>query len=121
MAPGERDPESEATRGSGAIHPASLAAVIAAGRAPRILDVRSRLEYLAGHVPGAIHIPFWLMSVRVAHVRASHEEPVVVYCGHGPRAWMARAVLQRHGFRRVALLAGHMRAWRQAGLPLSRG
>ena len=32
---------------------------IAAGTAPVIVDVRSAAEYDDGHVPGAIHLPFW--------------------------------------------------------------
>jgi hydroxyacylglutathione hydrolase len=43
---------------------------------------------------------------------------MTVYCGHGPRAWIAKGLLRLRGFRRVSLLAGHMRAWRRAGRPL---
>ena len=51
-----------------------------------ILDVRSAREYAAGHVPGAIHAPYWrLLLGRPALPRGSGE-PLVVYCGHGPRA-----------------------------------
>ena len=35
-----------------------LAHQIESGTAPVVLDVRSESEYVSGHVPGAIHIPF---------------------------------------------------------------
>ena len=85
-----------------------------------ILDVRSAREYAAGHVPGAIHAPYWrLLLGRPALPRGS-DEPLVVYCGHGPRAWIAKAVLAARGVR-AALLPGHMRAWKRAGKPLESG
>ena len=90
------------------------------GTPPVVLDVRSRREFARGHVPGALHIPFWLMPLRVDEVPAGKGDPVVVYCGHGPRAWLARAVLGWNGFTDVALLEGHMSAWTRARLPEER-
>jgi rhodanese-related sulfurtransferase len=98
------------------ITPSALLARIDGGAAPAILDVRSRWEFGRGHVPGAIHVPFWRIGARRAAVRAAADETVVVYCGHGPRAWIAAAALRRLGFRRVTLLASHWRGWRRARL-----
>jgi len=95
---------------------AALLAAIDAGTAPPIVDVRSRLEYSRGHVPGAIHVPFWMVQWRLRSIPGRRPDPVVVYCGHGPRAWMAARVLRRRGFARVILLAGHFSRWRAAGL-----
>jgi rhodanese-related sulfurtransferase len=94
-----------------------LLARIRAGTAPTVLDVRSRGEFEAGHVPGAVHLPFWNVGARLGEIPASAADPIVVYCGHGPRAWMAGAVLKRHGYTDVSYLDGHMSGWRQAGLP----
>jgi rhodanese-related sulfurtransferase len=90
---------------------------IDAGEPPPILDVRSGVEFKAGHVPGAVHIPFWTLAARLSDVPAQSDEPLVVYCGHGPRAAMAAAVLRLAGFRHVALLTGHWSGWTRAGLP----
>jgi rhodanese-related sulfurtransferase len=95
---------------------AALIAQIEAGAAPAIIDVRSRREFMRGHVPGATHIPFWLMPARIAQVPASRAQPLVLYCGHGPRAYMAGAALRAAGFRQVLYLEGHMRGWRRARL-----
>jgi rhodanese-related sulfurtransferase len=94
----------------------ALLAQIDAGTPPAIVDVRSGWEFRRGHVPGAVHIPFWLMPARISQVPASRASPVVVYCGHGPRAYMAGAVLRWSGFRQVQYLRGHMHQWRTAGL-----
>jgi rhodanese-related sulfurtransferase len=92
-----------------------LLARILAGTAPTILDVRSSGEFTRGHVPGALHIPFWKLLSR-ASVPTSLDDPLVVYCEHGPRARLAGAALRRRGFKRVFYLEGHMAQWRRAGL-----
>ena len=99
----------------------ALAGQIEAGAAPFVLDVRSRAEYRAGHVPGATHIPFWLLPFLWARIRDTREARVVVYCGHGPRAWMAAGYLRRRGFRDVIELKGHWSAWQRHRLPVVAG
>jgi len=93
---------------------------MAAGGALTILDVRSRWEFVRGHVPGAIHIPFWRMKSRVAEIPCTRQDLVVVYCGLGPRAWYAASILRREGFARVWYLEGHMSRWRREGRPEER-
>lgn len=85
-----------------------------------ILDVRSAAEFAAGHIPGSMNIPFYAVPWRAAELSARPEDPIVVYCGHGPRAQLARAALRARGFTRVACLAGHMSKWREAGYPEER-
>jgi len=99
-----------------AILPAALLEQIDKHEAPAILDVRSPAEFAAGHVPGAINVPFTSVLAGSPVVQARPSEPLVVYCGHGPRAWMAAAALRRRGYARVVYLRGHMAAWRRAGL-----
>jgi rhodanese-related sulfurtransferase len=93
-----------------------LLALIDAGKAPTIVDVRSAWEFRHGHVPGAIHLPFWTIGAHIAEIPARPAEEIVVYCGHGPRAWRAGSVLRRFGFTNVRYLKGHMHEWRTAGL-----
>jgi len=93
---------------------------IEAGSPPAIVDVRSRREFEGGHVPGAVHVPFWSAFARRDDPRVGDAEQVVVYCEHGPRAGVARLAFRMGGHRRVTYLAGHMSAWRKAGLPMER-
>ena len=93
-----------------------LFALILAGRAPTILDVRSHGEFTRGHVPGALNIPFWRLLTRAPGIPMSVGDLLVVYCEHGPRARLAGTALRQRGFRRVEYLDGHMSQWRRAGL-----
>ena len=97
--------------------PRQLLAAIDAASAPRILDVRTEAEFAAGHVPGAINVPFQ----RVGTLSADRRAPLIVYCGHGPRAWIAGRLLRRRGFTAIRYLRGHMAGWRRAGLPEAHG
>lgn len=87
---------------------------------PPLLDVRSAAEFAAGHVPGAVHAPFWALLWRAGRLPLPRDAQIVIYCGHGPRARLARWALRVRGFRRTVCLAGHMAGWRRAGLPESR-
>ncbi len=103
------------------ISAAELAQLIRQGTAPTIIDVRSSREYQSGHVPGAIHIPFWSALFRVNEIGAPKDEMVVVYCAHGPRAGFGKFALLRAGFTQVLYLDGHMSEWNKAGLPAAKG
>lgn len=103
------------------ISPEELMTRIDAGEEMVILDVRSVSEYRAGHVPGAIHVPFWSTLWRADDLPLSGDGPVVIYCAHGPRAWVARSGLGLNGNPRVRFLKGHMRGWKKAGLPSNTG
>jgi hydroxyacylglutathione hydrolase len=103
------------------VTPRALSEEIHGGTAPAILDVRTPAEYAAGHVRGAVNIPFNEVGRRATELDSLRERPLIVYCGHGPRAWMAGVVLRRHGFRHIRFLSGHMAGWRRAGLPEETG
>ncbi len=96
-------------------------AAIQDGTAPAIVDVRTSGEYEKGHVPGAVHIPFYALWWRDDRIEAAPREPVVVYCAHGPRAGVAKFALWTLGYDRVVYLDGHMSAWKDRGLPMHTG
>jgi len=97
---------------------AELNELVQSGHPPVIVDVRSSREYRAGHVPGAIHLPFWLAFARADEIDAPKDELVVVYCAHGPRAGIGKAALSLEGFTQVRYLQGHMTGWYRAKLPV---
>ena len=99
-----------------AIAPAVLLDRIRRGEAPAVLDVRSPGEFVAGHVPGAVNVPFTSVLAGSGNVPAQKSQAIVVYCGHGPRAWLAGEALRWRGYAYVTYLRGHMAAWRRAGL-----
>jgi hydroxyacylglutathione hydrolase len=100
--------------------PQALNRRMAAGEGPAILDVRSREEFAAGHIPGAINLPVTELERRVGELAPYKDAELVVHCEVGPRAGMAARFLGRHGFSNLVELEGHMRAWREAGLPMEK-
>jgi rhodanese-related sulfurtransferase len=84
-----------------------------------LIDVRSRSEYNSGHLPGAVNIPVHALPFRLEEVSVKgKDQPVVVYCGHGPRAGLAGFILKVAGFKDVRSLRGSISAWNSGGLPL---
>jgi rhodanese-related sulfurtransferase len=90
------------------------------GETVRILDVRSEGEFVAGHVPGAVNIPFTKVLSRKDDVPGTDEDEFILYCGHGPRAYIAAAALRQSGRKRIVFLSGHWAAWQSAGLRVER-
>jgi len=86
--------------------------------APVVLDVRTRAEYELGHVPSAVNIPFTEVGTRASEIPSKGREEIVVYCGHGPRAWIASVQLRGHGFQRIVLLRGHWKGWQKTYGPV---
>ncbi|MFD6062155.1 rhodanese-like domain-containing protein [Rhodococcus wratislaviensis] len=77
----------------------------------RVLDIRQRPEYVAGHLPGAVHIELGDLPGRVDDLP---DEPTVVMCGHGERAMGAASLLERAGHRNLTVLEGGPDDWAAA-------
>lgn len=101
------------------IAPAELSALQAAGNAPVVIDVRSAKEFAAGHIPGALHIPYDVVAERISEVDAPNG--VALYCMVGPRARKGEASLLAAGFGPVFHVEGGFSAWKEAGLPIAPG
>ena len=98
------------------IRPADLLEQMGSGRAPAIMDVRSRARVPRRSCSGAMHIPFWAVGWRAPEIRSAADSTVVVSCLYGPRAWMGGALLRLRGFEKVIYLEGHWAKWRREGL-----
>jgi len=86
--------------------------------APVVVDVRFRGEFDRGHVPGAINTPFF--APETAKLPKDKSTELVIYCGHGQRAWIAKQLLALRGYRSSSLLEGHAKGWREAAMPLEK-
>jgi len=102
------------------MQPRELEEKIATGQSPAVIDVRTGIEFRAGHIPGAIHAPIWKILLKRAPLPQDRLTELVVLCELGPRAVMAKALLDLFGYRTVSLLSGHMAAWRRLGLPMKK-
>ncbi|OFE17124.1 rhodanese [Humibacillus sp. DSM 29435] len=85
-----------------------------------VIDVRETNEWVAGHAPGAIHIPLGDLPERLGDLPDTDSGPVAVVCRSGGRSGQAVAWLTQQGFD-VANLEGGMKAWHAAGKPLAGG
>lgn len=85
-------------------------------RNAQVLDVRAPSEFAAGSLPHARNIPAANLKERLGELKK--ERPVIVVCDTGASAASPAAVLRASGFTEVYVLAGGVRGWREAGLPL---
>ena len=95
-----------------------LAAELKKGAAPVILDVRTPEEYRAGHIPGSLNVPLDQLAARLPELALAKSDEVVVHCERGGRAAQAEAILAKDGYEHVVDLEGHMKGWRESGLPV---
>jgi hydroxyacylglutathione hydrolase len=93
-------------------------AAVETGNHHRILDVRSRAEWDAGHLPKAEHR--FLGDLVELTRDLPRDTPLAVHCHSGTRASIAASLLQAQGFTDVANMAGGFAAWEEAGLPVER-
>ena len=64
-----------------------------------VLDVRSRSEFAAGHLDGALNIPHLELRARLDEVRRAAEgREISVHCESGVRSYLATRVLLGEGF-----------------------
>jgi rhodanese-related sulfurtransferase len=87
-------------------------------RGAAIVDVRERQEYVAGHVPGAVHIPMSQLPGRAHELGRS--TPVYVVCASGNRSAAMTDFLRYAGFDAYSV-AGGTSGWTQSGRPLVAG
>ena len=74
----------------------------------RLVDVRERAEYEAGHVPGAVLVP--LSTVPAALGQFAADAPTYVICKTGARSYRACEYLADQGLEGINIEGGIM-AW----------
>jgi len=95
---------------------AGLARALAEDPATPVVDTRQHLEWEAGHVDGAVHIPFYELESRRGEICPT--TATYVYCGSGYRAAAAVSLLARHGYDHVVHVDDAFDNAVRAGLPV---
>ena len=75
-----------------------------------LLDVRTRKEFEAGHIPQATNIPLEDLRDRLRDVPCDRK--IAVYCQVGQRGYMATRLLNQSGFN-AWNLSGGFKLWQQ--------
>jgi len=82
----------------------------------QLVDVRSRAEWLRGHLPGAISLPLLDLDPKKQVIDPS--KPSLVYCYEGFRATTAASILLRESAADIGILIDGVEGWSALGLPL---
>lgn len=99
----------------------TLRELIAAGRAPRLLDVRTPAEFETSHIPGSYNVPLDSLREHRAELRRHLDEDVVLVCRSGNRAEQAEKALAEVGLPGLQVLQGGIVGWQSAGAPVEQG
>ncbi|MBB3060629.1 rhodanese-like domain-containing protein [Microbulbifer rhizosphaerae] len=86
----------------------------------RVLDIRDKSEYSAGHIVDALHIPHGQVAERIAELAKVKDKPLIVADKMGQHAGAVGRLLKRDGFQ-VRRLQGGMVEWSNQNLPLVKG
>ena len=85
--------------------------------ATQVLDVREESEWRAGHLPGAVHVPYH--DIRAVPEGIDPARAVAVICASGQRASVAASLLQRAGATEVLhVVDGGVPKWGRLGYEL---
>ena len=80
-----------------------------------VLDVRAEDDFAAGHIEGAVNIPFRTVGERMGEI--SKVRPVYVTCYSGQTAGQTHFLLRMNGFNSFSLNRG-MAGWNNAEMPV---
>jgi len=86
-----------------------LAAELARGRTPLLLDVREEWEASIATLPDAVLVPLGYLEAELDGV--DPETEIVAYCHHGIRSASALALLRERGFANTRHLEGGIDSW----------
>lgn len=89
-----------------------------------VLDARKAADYAAGRIPGAMSLPVSAFDAHFGEISAllTPGQPILVYCSGAEceESLELGKILISAGFTNIALFAGGISAWEQAGYPVER-
>jgi rhodanese-related sulfurtransferase len=85
-----------------------------------VVDVSEPDEFAAGHVGGARNVPLGQLEQRLPEVVKNKALPVILVCGSGGRASRAEGVARKLGYEKAQALAGGLKSWKDANLPIEK-
>ncbi len=85
-----------------------------------VIDVCETEEFAAGHVGGAKNVPLGQLEERLPTVVKNKALPLVLVCSTGARANRALGIAKKLGYDNAQAMAGGLKAWREASLPVEK-
>ena len=86
-----------------------------------VIDVCEPDEFAAGHIGAAKNIPLSQLEAKLPAAVKNKNLPVILVCASGIRSGKAVATAKKLGYEQAKSLAGGMKAWREASLPVDKG
>lgn len=85
-----------------------------------LIDVRESEEYMAGFLPGAVHMSRGMLEFKMANNPnlQARDMNIVLYCKTSGRAALSAQSLAQMGYTHVRSIAGGVDAWQAAGYTL---
>ncbi len=80
----------------------------------QFIDVRTPVEYAAGHAVNAANLPLDMLDAELASL--DKDKPVYVICQTGRRSQKGAEILKKAGFEEIYNIAGGTSEWIAAGL-----
>lgn len=84
------------------------------------VDVRTAGEFGAGHVAGAVNIPYEEITERIGEVAPDRDATIYLYCRSGRRSGIALEALREAGYHNAVNIGGLPEARRKAAQPSAR-
>lgn len=105
---------------SGALTPGRAVQLINQEKAV-VVDVRETEEFAAGaRIAGARNIPLGQLEAKLPSVVKNKALPVILVCPTGARAARALPIVKKLGYEQAQVMAGGLKAWKEANLPLEK-
>ncbi|MDC3115384.1 thioredoxin domain-containing protein [Bacteroidota bacterium] len=80
-----------------------------------IIDVRTKEEFVSGHIYDATNIDYYGSDFKEKLDLVKKDVPILVYCRSGGRSSRAANIMQSLGFTEVYNLSGGIGAWEDSG------
>lgn len=85
-----------------------------------LVDVREPEEFAAGHPIGAKNVPLNQLEAKLAGAVKNKTVPLLLICASGARAQRAVAVAKKLGYEQAQAVAGGLKSWKEANLPVEK-
>jgi len=85
-----------------------------------VIDVSEVEEFAGGHVVGAKNIPLSQLEEKLPATVKNKALPLILVCPSGARANRALAMAKKLGYEQAQCLAGGLKSWKEAKLPLEK-
>ena len=85
-----------------------------------VVDVREPDEFAAGHVTGAKNVPLEQLEAKLTATVKNKSVPLLLFCATGSRAQRAVAMARKLGYEQAQAVAGGLKSWKAANLPVEK-